>query len=375
MNRSFCFVQLYHISQAGGGAEVQTHYLSRELVKRGFDVHYICKNINFTKENQNKIINGVKVHWLNNKPTHNISNIKSIENKLNEIKPDFIIERMSSAFGQAIINYKKNNNAKYIWICTDNISCLKYKNLYSSYQKLNLIKFLYSIIRSIRIDLIRQKSIKCSDTIFYQNDIQKEMIIRNFNRKPLKIISGHPCVMQKESSGNNFENKIVLWCANFGKHKRPEIFIDLSKRFEQTNFKFIMVGGHPNQTYVEALLKDKSKNVKITGKISFKESLKYFNQASLLVNTSISEGFSNTYIQAWLNGIPTIVMGADPDGLIKMNQLGYNCKSINSMVHKVESLLNDKNSYSQMSKHVKCYAEKNHSIKVMSDHFLKSINL
>lgn len=374
-NKVFCFIQLYHISQAGGGAEVQTNFLAKELVKRGHEVHYICQRIYNEKVSLKSNINGIKMHWIPLQSNSIFKKNKLIYKNLCLIQPDYIIERMSSVFALAIIRYKKISNSKYIWICTDNIAPLKYKNIYSSYKNLNFMKFIIMFFKNLAIDFIRQKAVKVSDLSFYQNDIQKRIIIKNFKKKPLKIISGHPSLSTRCNIKKNFENQTVLWCGNLGMHKRPELFVKLSKEFEKSKIKFIMVGGHYDINYLNSLFKNKPQNLIVIGKVSFEESLNYFDKSTILVNTSFSEGFSNTYIQAWLRGIPTLVMGADPDGLIEINQLGYNCKSINSIVHKVNSLLNDKNSYTKMSEYVKCYAEKNHSIKVMSDHFLRSINL
>jgi len=44
--KKICFVMPWHITERGGGAEVQANYLSRELVNRGFSVYYICQSTN-----------------------------------------------------------------------------------------------------------------------------------------------------------------------------------------------------------------------------------------------------------------------------------------------------------------------------------------
>tara|TARA_B110000114_G_scaffold80619_1_gene85244 strand:- start:3004 stop:4143 length:1140 start_codon:yes stop_codon:yes gene_type:complete len=374
--RIFCFIQLYHISECGGGAEVQVNYLSQELAKKGFEVHYVCKSIHYNSKKSVVILNGVKIHWLPNKQNINRDNLNLIYDKLLEIKPAFIIERMSSAYGKSILRYKKiNKNVKYVWICTDNLSPLKFKNVYSSFKNLSLIKFLYVLYKNYKTDIIRQKVIKNADYVFYQNTIQNSLIYNNFNREASLMVSGHPNTSKVSTAKERFKKQTILWCANLGTHKRPELFIELATKMQHTNFNFVMVGGHSDQNYVNKLLANKPKNLTISGKLSFEEALKYFDEATILINSSISEGFSNTYIQAWLRGVPTLVFGADPDNIIEKNNLGYNVATIAETIQQIETVFNNYNSYEMLSNNVYSYALENHSIKKMTDNFLKALYL
>ncbi|MTE26540.1 glycosyltransferase family 4 protein [Winogradskyella ouciana] len=377
MNKSgsiFCFVQLYHISEQGGGAEVQSNYLAAELARRGCVVHYICKTINPDKIGTVSKINGTIIHWIENRPTHSKSSIKEIYKILQIVNPEYIIERMSSAFGLAIIKYRQKYNCKYIWICTDNHSALKYKNVIQTYQKLNLIKFSYALRKSIYTDLIRQKAIRICDYVFIQNKVQKSLIQKNFNKKAFNMISGHPLSKSITSISERLQDKVVLWCANLGKHKRPELFVALASQMQHTNLKFVMVGGHSDKSYVKKLFANKPHNLIVTGQLSFSKALDYFNSAFLLVNTSISEGFSNTYIQAWLRGVPTLVFGADPNDVMVQNEIGYNVHNIKEAENNILSLLNNEILYKMIASNAYNYAKHNHSIKTMTDNFLKSIN-
>ena len=58
------FVMLWHISERGGGAEVQANYLAQELAERGYNVSYICQTTKANKVNTTSIVNGVNVLWL-----------------------------------------------------------------------------------------------------------------------------------------------------------------------------------------------------------------------------------------------------------------------------------------------------------------------
>ena len=40
-------------------------------------------------------------------------------------------------------------------------------------------------------------------------------------------------------------------------------------------------------------------------------------KSKILINTSSFEGFPNTFVQAWANGVPVISLKVDPDNIIK----------------------------------------------------------
>ena len=46
-----------------------------------------------------------------------------------------------------------------------------------------------------------------------------------------------------------------------------------------------------------------------------------YDRAKVLVNTSDVEGFPNSYLQAWIRGVPVVTL-IDPDGVIEREGLG-----------------------------------------------------
>jgi hypothetical protein len=63
----------------------------------------------------------------------------------------------------------------------------------------------------------------------------------------------------------------------------------------------------------------------------------YFERARVFVNTSDSEGFPNSYLQAWRRGVPTVSF-FDPDGVIRRFGLGHAARSLEDMAAAVERL-------------------------------------
>ncbi|WP_431137278.1 glycosyltransferase family 4 protein [Psychroserpens mesophilus] len=378
-NSKIAFVMPWHISERGGGAEVQANYLSIELARRGFQVSYVCQTINKNKINTVEPIEGVTIYWLKASGRFPIKDQNKYVQPLKEIQPDFIVQRLSSNVTYVLGNYCSKNKCKFIWMCTDNKNPFfgfytsQFKKRYTT-KSLGVLKYFIFLVNNKLMDFYRNKGMSKIDIAFSQNDFQKHHLKRNFNLESQKMISGHPKPERGITTQQRFENKTILWCANFGPHKRPELFIDLANQMLHTPFKFLMVGGHSNGSYVKNLLKDKPANLSITGHLPFDEALSYFDMASVFVSTSVSEGFSNTYIQSWLRSVPVLVFGADPDSIIKNNELGFDVESVNDAVKNIETLLNDFDSYKMIAQNSFNYGNENHSIKKMTDNFLSVVD-
>lgn len=367
----------WHISERGGGAEVQANYLAVELAKRGFDVHYLCQTAHNNKIKSTEEINQFKVHWLKASGRFSWADQGKYFEPLNTIKPDLIIQRLSSNVTYVLGKYCKQNNCKLAWICTDNISPLPNYHLYRFKQRYSLkntsgLKYGIFYLNNIIMDYFRIKGMRGVNVAFTQNEIQKKLVKQNFGLESFRMISGHPVPQIEITSEERLQKKAILWCANWGKHKCPELFLDLARQMEDTNYRFVMVGGHSDKNYVDKLLQNKPENLEITGQLSFDEALKYFDEATLFVNTSSpgGDGFPNTFIQAWLRGIPLITYGFDPNNVVHINKLGFVINKTKDAQYQIENLLKDTVLYKEIFIRVKEYAQNNHSIERMTDNFL-----
>ena len=101
----------------------------------------------------------------------------------------------------------------------------------------------------------------------------------------------------------------------------------------------------------------------------------YFDDATIFVNTSSpgGDGFPNTFIQSWLRQTPVLSLGFDPDNVVVNNDLGFNLSSIDEAVDKISTLMANYEVYMVLSHNAYDYGCQNHSIKVMTDNFLKVI--
>lgn len=132
----------------------------------------------------------------------------------------------------------------------------------------------------------------------------------------------------------------VLWVNNLRDFKRPDLFVALARRLP--NLSFCMIGGRQDEfaelyDEIEEMARD-TPNLQFLGRVPYHDMAHHYARARVFVNTSDSEGFPNSYLQAWIHGTPTVVF-FDPDQTIESNHLGFSVDSLDAMAERVQSLV------------------------------------
>jgi glycosyltransferase involved in cell wall biosynthesis len=132
----------------------------------------------------------------------------------------------------------------------------------------------------------------------------------------------------------------VLWVSNLRALKRPELALELAR--ELPDVQFTIAGGPMpgGQTYFDdvAAAAARLRNVTMLGAVRYGDTGALFDRAKVFLNTSSIEGFPNTFLQAWIRGVP-VVSFFDPDGLTQRLQLGRIATSIDDMREGIRGLL------------------------------------
>ncbi len=76
------------------------------------------------------------------------------------------------------------------------------------------------------------------------------------------------------------------------------------------------------------------------GAVRYADSGALFDRAKIFLNTSSIEGFPNTFLQAWIRGVP-VVSFFDPDSLVQRLPLGHIANSVDDMREAIRGLLED----------------------------------
>ncbi len=370
----------FHILEGrGGGAEVQAWLLAKELARKGHQVSCIAQSIT-GKQGQEKNIDGVKIRWIRYAKYFRWSNGLDYYIALKDLDPDIIIQRKTSFLTVIIGYYAKKYNKKFVWICTDNASPVKWlfwkrQKQINKREEANPLKASVFLFNAFIYDVSRHWGMKHITYPFTQNAEQEQALKRAYNLDSHRMISGQqPPSKPGLPPKNKLSEAIVLWVANLAPLKRPETFIELARLAESTDLRFIMIGSRGDSDYLKVLFKDQPGNLEWLGRLSFDETLNWFDRAAFFVNTSTSEGFPNTYIQAWLRGIPVLSLGADPNDVIKKNSLGFIGKDVNELYNIIDIYRDCEDKYGEISERVKSYSWFHHSVDNMTNKFLEVIS-
>lgn len=339
-----------------GGAEYQSYLIAKQLISAGHKVHYIyLHNGKPLKKSLN-----IKLHTL--KRIHNIHNTGleiplyffKISHILKKIKPDVIYIRGRSAVSIICALFARFNRIKIVWhIAHDNDLLLPSFNLslkdMIKYPELNSFKYFIHFF----------------DRIIAQTKFQSERLYSNYGIDSYVIPNGHPITNLNMAHKANGRIR-VMWVANMKPIKQPEVFVRLAKVIgDNGNSSFFMIGRLYQNSKINNVLKkiNNIPNLRWLGELSNEEVNLYLSKAHILVNTSLAEGFPNTFIQGWMRGLPVVSLYVDPDNILKNENIGFHSGNFDNMVRDTRNLINDHALRNSMGIKAQKYAFENHSLK------------
>jgi len=302
-----------HWSAHAGGAEMQVRMLVDRLLKLGrFDIHFIAREAGAAY-----VADGYTLHRL--APHRDVSGIfifdpPGLWRLLNRLRPDVIYQRVACIHTGVATHYARRNGSRMVWhVASDrNLTPLPWRlSLRSPFEQANRWAIGYGAHHA--------------DAVIVQQREQAQLLQRHFGRNDaIHIPNFHS--LPKERIAKSAQRLSVCWIANLKPLKQPELFVRLAHDFRhRSDVEFSMVGAcqmkprqwESLQRQIQAL-----PNLRYLGGLPNGTVNELLAGAHVLVNTSLFEGFPNTFIQAWLRQTVPISLSVNPDGVFTDDKYG-----------------------------------------------------
>lgn len=355
------------------GTVVQLYNLAHGFTKRGLEVHYVCLTKDKLKPEYD-FDNNIHFYFIQRRPgvLNWKKTMKDYDNLIHKINPDAIYVRGRNVMQYVAGTYAKEKEVSFVWGTNGEDSAEFWKNVKrlkssskSLLRKLALLPF------KAYEDIYINKGMKLSKSIVNQSTNQQEATSEILNKKGQVLPSYFYLPPQEETLKQN----TILWFANLSKAKQPDLFIDIIKKVNIKNWKVILAGGtkvNAYQNHIEVLTKNT--NIKTLGKVAFKDSFQYYQQAKIYINTSKpgADGLPNAFIQSWLSGTIVLSLHHDPNTWMQTHNIGY-CShgDLNDLAFKLQKLIDNPQLLSQMSHNAKLFAKHQFSNDEIIESYIK----
>ncbi|MCM2285987.1 MAG: glycosyltransferase family 4 protein [Desulfobacula sp.] len=333
--------------QSQGGAELQALLLAEAAIKQGWQPHYCFLSNGGPLDKSRKLI----LHAIEkNRYLTKLNNIKypyakSLYRELASIKPDIIYQRAGLSLTGVSAHFARQNRCRCVFhIANDN----DVENVTYKWHKPWVLPE----------QILLHYGIRHTDTIIAQTLFQAELLKKNYGRNAVIIPNGHavPEDIHKPSKPIS-----VLWIANWKPVKQPEFFVQMVQALGSVKeVRFIMLGR--TEGYERLVGRAREAGIDVRGEVPNEEVNRLLAESHILVNTSRQEGFSNTFIQAWMRRVPVVSLSVDPDNILRDKKLGLCAGEFQGLVHDLKALLENEGLRESMGIKAWEYAIANHSL-------------
>lgn len=342
-----------------GGAEVQQSMIMPALAKRGYKVSMI--SLDYGQPDRVEV-QGITVYKAY-KPDEGIPVLRflhprltSLWSTLKRVDADVYYQRTAAINTAVMAEFCRRHGKKSIYAGASDVDFLPGEE----------------DIRYARDRKIFEYGVRRVDRIITQNAAQRETLLKNYGRDSNVIQS---CYLPKPGAKADRAG-YVLWVASVRSSKRVELVLEIARRLP--NYPFVVIGGpdpvRKDIEYFESMraIAAKMPNVKMLGFMPFAETESCFNGARVFVNTSLYEGFPNTFVQAWARGIPSV--GFVDTGSRRDGHPVYDIvNDVSEASWKVERLMRDDILWQQASQRVAAHFRDCHSVDAVIDRYEREL--
>ena len=331
-----------------GGAEVQLYLLAKELATdKKYSVHFMVADFGQGKIEEFDNVHVYKSFRLRKKFRYFYSVFAAFQLLfiLKRIDADLYIQRAAGFETFIIAFFCRLFRKKFIYMTASRIECD---------DRLQKKGFLFSKFHLF--------GMKCAYLLLTQGIEDQKLLKKNF------FLNSHILrnSFSLERDAGVIKKEYVLWVSSCQPLKQPEIFLELATRLPEERFVMILSPHAYHSDLYDRIIKQTEKipNIQLVSKVPFHEIDTYYEKAKLFVNTSLYEGFPNSFIQAAKYKTPIISFGVNPDNFLEEYRCGFSCEfDFEKMVRQIRTLLENEDLRYEMSENILQYVLQHHDIK------------
>lgn len=170
-----------------------------------------------------------------------------------------------------------------------------------------------------------------------------------------------PDSMEAAAVPFRWPRRFVVWVAQIKDYKNPGAYVELARHCADLDIDFLMIGQvvSPRYRWI-AQGSGLPPNFHYLGAKTPAEVNGVLAAAVALVHTCDPEGFGNNFIQAWLQGTPTLSLYFDPGGTIARERLGSVPGDLPGLALALRALLADEPERIRMGVRAQQHARRHH---------------
>jgi Glycosyltransferase Family 4/Glycosyl transferases group 1 len=204
-----------------------------------------------------------------------------------------------------------------------------------------------------------------ADLIIAQTVAQQQKLREAFGRESIVIpnpvdLAAMAPILDRAS------RKYVLWIGKADRVKGAEPLLRLANAFPKLSF--LMVLNRSDPAIFDRITSALPANVEILEFVPYARSDELFRHALAFVNTSIFEGFPNTFLQAGKFGVPVISLNVDLDGFLAQHGCGIHAAGeFDRLVQGLALLQNDPAAWHNYSERILARVRAHHDLESLGD--------
>jgi glycosyltransferase involved in cell wall biosynthesis len=366
---SVCFVALDNFAALTddpkyghiGGAELQQAIIGRELAKRGYRVSFITLDHGQDDEMELDGMRIIKAY----KPNAGIRILRFLHPRLTSLwhamkkaDADIYYQRTRDSVTGIVAAFCRTHRRKFVFAVASDYHCMTEPP--------------YHLPKHTRI--LYRYGLRRASLVITQTQTQKKLLRENFGIEGTVIPNCAPDYGRYLDSDTmtSTRGRRLVWIGSFSPVKRLELLLDIAEQLP--NLQFDVVGDGDDKSQYVQNLRSRAKtmpNVRLHGRIPHVDVHQFYQQASVLICTSQTEGFPNIFLEAWSHGVP-VVSTVDPDSLIIDKKLGVVAQDISGLAGGIRSLYESPDQSRKMSRNARRYYLENYTVNAAMAKFEKA---